>query len=72
MELAAGLTKSPKEVLASYFITPRDYYRDQNGCIATSAVQKPIDAMLEYKLIDRPVDAAKYLKLQYLPKPCAT
>jgi sulfonate transport system substrate-binding protein len=72
MELAAGLTKSPKEVLASYFITPRDYYRDQNGCIAVSAVQKPIDAMLEYKLIDRPVDAAKYLKLQYLPKPCAT
>jgi hypothetical protein len=37
-----------------------------------SAVQKPIDAMVEYKLIGRPADAAKYTKLQYLPKPCST
>src|SRR5882724_6190189 len=72
LELVAGFIKSPKEVLASYFITPRDYYRDRDGCVAVSAVQKPIDAMVEYKLIDRPVDAAKYLKLQYLPKPCST
>jgi ABC-type nitrate/sulfonate/bicarbonate transport system substrate-binding protein len=71
LELAAGLTKSPKEVLASYFITPRDYYRDPNGCVTAATVQKPIDAMVEYKLIDRPIDAAKYLQLQYLPKPCA-
>src|SRR5262245_51778369 len=63
LELAAGLTKSPKEVLASYFITPRDYYRDPNGCVTAATVQKPIDAMVEYKLIDRPVDAAKYLQL---------
>jgi len=72
LELAAGLTKSPKEVLASYFITPRDYYRDPNGCVTAATVQKPIDAMVEYKLIDRPIDASKYLQLQYLPKPCAT
>jgi sulfonate transport system substrate-binding protein len=64
------LTKSPKEVLATYFITPRDYYRDRNGCVSAAAVQKPIDAMVEYKLIDRPVDAAKYMKLQFLPKAC--
>ena len=61
-----------KEVLDAYFATSRDYYRDRNGCVAVSAVQKPIDAMVEYKLIDRPVDAAKYMKLQYLPKPCST
>ena len=72
LELASGLTKSPKEVLDAYFATSRDYYRDRNGCVAVSAVQKPIDAMVEYKLIDRPVDAAKYMKLQYLPKPCST
>jgi len=71
IELAAGLTKSPKEVLESYFITPRDYYRDRNGCLSVSAVQTPIDAMVEYKLIDRPIDAAKYIKLQYLPRPCS-
>jgi hypothetical protein len=34
-------------------------------------VQKPIDAMVEYKLIDKPVDAAKYIKTQFLPRPCA-
>jgi NitT/TauT family transport system substrate-binding protein len=72
LELAAGLTKMPKEVLDTYFITPRDYYRDRNGCVPASAVQKPIDAMVEYKLIDRPIDAAKYIKLRYLPKPCPT
>jgi NitT/TauT family transport system substrate-binding protein len=70
LELVSGLTKSPKEVLDSYFITPRDYYRDRNGCVPVSAVQKPIDAMVEYKLIDKPVDAANFIKLQYLPKPC--
>src|SRR3954469_2721317 len=42
MELAAGLTKMPKEVLNTYFITSRDYYRDRNGCVPVSAVQKPI------------------------------
>jgi sulfonate transport system substrate-binding protein len=72
IELAAGLTKSPKEQLAGYFITPRDYYRDRNGCVSAAAVQKPIDAMIEYKLIDRPVDAARYMKLQYLPRPCSS
>jgi sulfonate transport system substrate-binding protein len=71
LELASGLTKTPKEVLDSYFITPRDYYRDSNGCVPASAVQKPIDAMVEYKLIDKPVDAAKYIKMQFLPRPCA-
>ena len=66
------LDQVPKEVLDTYFITPRDYYRDRNGCVPVSAVQKPIDAMVEYKLIDRPVDAAKYMKMQFLPKPCST
>jgi NitT/TauT family transport system substrate-binding protein len=70
LDLVAGFTKSPREVLASYFITPRDYYRDPNGCVGVAAVQKPIDAMVEYNLINKPVDAAKYVKMQYLPKAC--
>ena len=48
---------SPKDVLDSYFATERDYYRDPNGCVTIAAVQKPIDAMIEYQLIDRPVTA---------------
>jgi NitT/TauT family transport system substrate-binding protein len=71
LDLVAAFTKSPREVLARYFITPRDYYRDPNGCVGVAAVQKPIDAMVEYNLIDKPVDAAKYLKMQFLPKPCS-
>jgi sulfonate transport system substrate-binding protein len=70
LDLVAGFTKSPREVLASYFITPRDYFRDPNGCVGVAAVQKPIDAMVEYQLIDKPVDAAKYLKMQFLPSAC--
>jgi sulfonate transport system substrate-binding protein len=59
LDLVADFTKSPRPVLAGYFITPRDYYRDPHGCVAASAVQKPIDAMVEYNLIDKPIDAAK-------------
>src|SRR5215469_2792933 len=72
IELVAGFTKSPKEVLDSYFATSSDYYRDQNGCVPAIAIQKPIDAMVEEKLIPAPVDAAKYLALSYLPRPCST
>jgi hypothetical protein len=36
------------------------------------AIQKPIDAMVEEKLIPQPVDASKYLALSYLPRPCST
>jgi NitT/TauT family transport system substrate-binding protein len=72
IEIVAAFTKSPKEVLDSYFATSKDYYRDQNGCVPASAIQKPIDAMVEEKLISHGVDVAKHLKLSYLPHPCST
>jgi hypothetical protein len=31
-----------------------------------------MDAMFEHGLIEQKIDSAKYLKLQYLPKPCGT
>jgi sulfonate transport system substrate-binding protein len=71
IEVVAAFTKSPKEVLDAYFATERDYYRDRSACVGAATIQKPIDAMLEEKLLDRKVDAAKYLNLSYLPKPCA-
>lgn len=71
IDLVAELTKSPKEVLDGYFATSRDYYRDPNGCVAAISIQKPIDAMVQEKLIPQKVDAAKYLNLSFLPKPCA-
>ncbi len=70
IELIADYIKQPKELLDSYFATDRDVYRDPNGCVPAIAIQKPIDAMVEEKLIPQSVDVAKYLKLSYLPKPC--
>ena len=33
IEITAEFTKSPADVLDSYFMTERDYYRDRNGCV---------------------------------------
>jgi sulfonate transport system substrate-binding protein len=71
LDLVSAFTKSPKDVLDSYFATPRDYYRDPKGCLTAEVVQKPIDAMVEEKLIPAKVEAAKYIDLSYLPYPCA-
>ena len=70
LELVSGVMKSSKEVLGTYFLTGGDYYRDRNGCVSQKALQTPMDAMFEHKLIDKAVDSAKYLNLKYLPKPC--
>ncbi len=70
IELVADFTKSPKEVLESYFATSRDYYRDPNGCISADLIQKPIDAMVNENLIAQTVDVAKYISTSYLPAAC--
>lgn len=72
IELVSDFTKSPRPVLESYFATGRDYYRDPGGCISAAAIQKPIDAMFEEKLVDRKIDVSKYMNLGLLPKPCTT
>src|SRR3984885_1900769 len=71
IQIVSDFTKSPKEVLDSYFATDRDYYRDPSACVSAQSIQKPLDAMFEEKLIGRSIDASKYLNLSLLPKPCA-
>jgi sulfonate transport system substrate-binding protein len=71
IQIVSDFTKSPKEVLNSYFATDRDYYRDPGGCVSAATIQKPLDAMFEEKLIGRSIDVSKYLNLSLLPKPCA-
>jgi sulfonate transport system substrate-binding protein len=71
IEVIAEYLKSPKEVLDSYFASPRDYFRDPGGCVAPAMIQKPIDAMAEEKLIEPRIDVSKFVDLSYLPKPCA-
>src|SRR5947209_9817851 len=71
VEITAEFTKSPADVLDSYFMTERDYYRDRNGCVGVTTIQTPIDAMQSEGLIDRPVKIAEHLDMAYLPFPCA-
>ena len=70
IDLVAGFTKSPKEVLDSYFATGRDYYRDPNACISADVIQKPIDAMVGENLIPARVEVARYIDTGYLPVGC--
>jgi sulfonate transport system substrate-binding protein len=71
VEITAEFTKSPADVLDSYFMTERDYYRDRNGCVGVQTIQTPIDAMHNEGLIDRPVKVSDHLNTSYLPYPCS-
>jgi NitT/TauT family transport system substrate-binding protein len=71
VEMTAEFTKSSAEVLDSYFMTEHDYYRDRNGCVSAAVIQTPIDAMHAEGFLDRTIKVADYLKLNYLPFPCA-
>src|SRR5262249_2058208 len=72
IEMTAAFTKSPAELIDSYFVTERDYYRDPNACVGVNTIQTPIDAMYSEGLIDRPVKIAEHLNMSYLPYPCST
>ncbi len=71
VELTAAFTKSPADVLDSYFMTEKDYYRDRNACVSVKSIQTPIDAMHNEGFIDRPVKVSEYLNTSYLPNPCS-
>jgi sulfonate transport system substrate-binding protein len=71
IEMTAAFTKSPAELIDSYFVTERDYYRDPNGCVGVNTIQTPIDAMYSEGLIDQPVKIADHLNMSYLPHPCS-
>jgi NitT/TauT family transport system substrate-binding protein len=70
IEITAEFTKSPADVLDSYFMTERDYFRDRNGCVSAATIQTPIDAMYNEGLIDKPIKVSEYLNTSYLPYPC--
>ena len=71
VEITAEFTKSPADVLDSYFMTERDYYRDRNACVGVTTIQTPIDAMHSEGFIDRPVKVSDHLNMSYLPNPCS-
>jgi NitT/TauT family transport system substrate-binding protein len=71
IEITADFTKSPADVLDSYFMTKGDYYRDPHGCLGAKTIQTPIDAMHSEGLIDKPVNVAEHLNMGLLPYPCS-
>ncbi len=71
IELTAELTKSPRETLATYFLTSNDYYRDRNGCVSPALLQQTVDALVEHELLPAKVDISKSVNASYLPFPCS-
>jgi len=70
VEVMAEFAKSPVDLVNSYFITPRDYYRDRNACVAAANLQSPIDAMVQEGFLPERVDMAKFIDTSFLPHPC--
>jgi NitT/TauT family transport system substrate-binding protein len=70
VDVMSEFTKSPRELVDSYFITPRDYFRDRNACVTVKNLQGPIDAMVEEGFLPAKVDMSKYIDTSFLPYPC--
>jgi NitT/TauT family transport system substrate-binding protein len=70
VEVTAAFTKSSAKVLDTYFLTPKDYYRNPTGCIGPQNVQPAIDAMVKEGFLPGPVDMGKYIDTSFLPHPC--
>jgi sulfonate transport system substrate-binding protein len=70
VEVTAELAKSPYEVVDSYFMTERDYFRDPNSCVSANLVQTLADAMTQDGLLPQAVDMAQYVDTSYLPYAC--
>lgn len=70
VELAATLSKSPPEVVESYFLTKNDYYRDPDACLGAEQVQPPLDAMVAEGLLTARIEARPYVDMSFLPRGC--
>lgn len=68
--LAAEASKSPVEVVDSYFLTNRDYYRNLNACLAPDLLQAQADGMVSEGFLPAAMDIRPHLDTSYLPNPC--
>ena len=64
--LAANLTKSNRETIDSYFLTPKDYFRDPEGRPDVDALQRNLDYLAAKNFIPRKLDVAPYMDLSFL------
>jgi sulfonate transport system substrate-binding protein len=70
LDMTAEFTKSPRDVLDSYFLTGKDYYRNRNACVDAALIQGPVDAMLAQGLLTAPLRITDYIDGTLLPAGC--
>lgn len=68
MEVYASVTRIPKDLLAEYFLTKRDYYYPPDGLPNVPALQKVFDYLYETKEIGKRLDARALVDLRYHPR----
>ncbi len=68
VSVMAGLTKLPADMLDSYVMSNKDYYRAPDGRVEVEKIQKPIDALADLGLLPRALPIAKYVDMSFLPK----
>lgn len=71
LDITAEFTKSPRDVLDSYFLTGKDYYRSRGACVDASLIQGPVDAMHEQGLIPASIKITDYIDGSLLPAGCS-
>jgi sulfonate transport system substrate-binding protein len=68
MDVYASVTRIPKDLLAEYFLTKKDYYYPPDGLPNVAALQKVFDYLYESKEIPKPLDARALTDLRYHPR----
>lgn len=68
IEIYAGISRLPKEVLGEYFLTSQDFYYPPEGLPNLPALQRVFDYLYETKEISTRLDARALTDLRYHPR----
>jgi ABC-type nitrate/sulfonate/bicarbonate transport system substrate-binding protein len=68
IKVVAEVTKLPQPVLASFLLTPQDYYMDPNAMPDVDAIQKTFDFLRESGLLKTRLDAKAVVDLTHHPR----
>ena len=68
IELVARVAKKPVTLLAPYYLTKKDSYRDPNGIPDLAAFQRNIDTQVKFGFLKHSFDVRKYADLSYIKR----
>jgi sulfonate transport system substrate-binding protein len=66
IRIVSDFTKQPQALLAAYYMTNEDDYRDPDGRPDIAALQRNLDAMQDLGFLKSHIDAAKYSDLSFI------